>query len=154
MALFILFRLGSDPYAIDASQVVRVIPLAKLKEFLQAPPGIAGLLDLHGAPVPVVDLSLCATGIPCRQRLTTRIILVNYSSPVGERLLGIMAEGACRAEKLDPERFVSPGIDPGEARFLGPVLERDGELIQRIEVANLLTPEVAARLYTQENKHE
>jgi chemotaxis-related protein WspB len=154
MALFILFRLGGDPYAIEASQVVRVIPLASLKEFPQAPPGIAGLLDLHGSPVPVVDLSLCATGVPCRQRLTTRVMLVTYAAPAGNRLLGIMAEGVCRTERLDPEKFVSPCIDPGEARYLGPVLERDGELIQRIEPASLLTPQVAARLFPEESGHD
>ena len=154
MALFILFRLGGDPYAIEASQVVRVLPLASLKEFPQAPPGIAGLLDLHGAPVPVVDLSLCATGVPCRQRLTTRVMLVRYAAPVGERLLGIMAEGVCRTERFDPEQFVTSGIDPGEARYLGPVLERDGELIQLIKPARLLTLEVTARLFPGKNNHE
>lgn len=154
MALFILFRLGTDPYAIDAARVVRVVPLATLKEFPLAPPGIAGVLDLHGAPVPVVDLSLCATGTPCRQRLTTRVMIVPFAAPAGERLFGIMAEGICRTERLDPAQFVSPGIDPGDARYLGPVLERDGELIQLIRPERLLTPEVAARLFTEEPGHE
>ena len=154
MALFLLFRLGNDPYAIEASRVVRVLPLAGLKEFPHAPFGIVGLLDLHGAPVPVVDLSLCATGNPCRQRLTTRIMLVSYAAPVGQRLLGIMAEGVCRTERLDPAQFVSPGIDPGEARYLGPVLERYGDLIQWIDPANLFAPEVADRLFPGEECHE
>ena len=154
MTLFILFRMGCDTYAIEARQVVRVVPLASLKEFPLTPPGIVGLLDFHGSPVPIVDLGLCATGTPCRRLLTTRVMLVTYAAPAGERLLGIMAEGVCRSVRFDPKRFVNPGIDPGEARYLGPVLERDGELIQRIEVASLLTPEVVARLFPEENGHE
>ena len=55
--LFLLFQIGKDRYALEASRVVEVVPLLALKELPQAPKGVAGLFNYRGALVPAVDLS-------------------------------------------------------------------------------------------------
>jgi chemotaxis-related protein WspB len=49
--LFLVFKLGTDRYAIEAAQVVEVLPLVGAKHIPGAPAGVAGILDYHGALV-------------------------------------------------------------------------------------------------------
>ena len=93
--LFLLFQLGQDRYALDAGQVTEVLPLVEIKQVPQAPPGVAGVFDFRGAPVPVIDLSQLALGRPAQRRLSTRLIVVHHRDEGGEqRLLGLIAEMA------------------------------------------------------------
>ena len=91
--LFLVFQLGTDRYAIEAAQVVEVLPLVKSKHIPHAPLGVAGIFDYHGAPVPLIDLAELALGKASRQWMSTRIILVNYRENSGKtHLLGFLAE--------------------------------------------------------------
>src|SRR5438477_12642713 len=93
--LFLLFLLGKDRYALDASRVVEVAPLLALKRLPQAPKGVAGIFNYRGRPVPAVDLCEMATGAPAGERLSTRIMIVNYRHENGsEPLAGLIAENA------------------------------------------------------------
>ena len=42
-----------------------------------APSFLAGLLGFRGKVIPVIDLGLLLSSVPCRDCLSTRIILVN-----------------------------------------------------------------------------
>ena len=66
--LFLMFRVGSDRYALDASRVVEVLPLVGLTKVLRAPAGVAGTLNYHGEFVPVVDVSTVIMGRPAPPR--------------------------------------------------------------------------------------
>src|SRR5258705_7379594 len=93
--LFLVFELGKDRYAIEASRVVEVLHQVNLKQVPRAPGGVAGVLDYHGAPVPLIDLSELALGRPSRKWMSTRIILVEYRGTSGEtHVLGLLAEQA------------------------------------------------------------
>src|ERR1700760_3978795 len=93
--LFILFQIGQDRYALPASNIIEVLPLVNLKRVPCAPVGVAGILNYHGFPVPVIDLNEMMLGEPARRRLGTRIILVMYSRESEHpRSLGLIAESA------------------------------------------------------------
>src|SRR5689334_16624749 len=93
--LFLLFQLGNDRYVLEAARVVEVAPLLSLKRLPQAPTGVAGIFNYRGRPVPAVDLCEVATGRPAAERLSTRIIIVNYrAEDQTEHLLGLIAENA------------------------------------------------------------
>jgi len=63
--LFLLFQLGTERYALDAGQVVAVLPRLGVKEIPHAPPAVAGLCHYRGSPAPVIDLGQLALGRPC-----------------------------------------------------------------------------------------
>src|ERR1700691_5928842 len=93
--LFLVFQLGTDRYAIDAADVVEVLPLVQSKLIPHTPPGVAGIFDYHGVPVPLIDLAELALGKPSHRWMSTRIILINYRQKSGEaQLLGFLAEHA------------------------------------------------------------
>src|SRR5580692_2688337 len=81
--LFLLFQLGHDRYALEASRVLEVLPLLELKKLPGAPRGVAGIFNYRGRPVPAVDLSEMTLGRPASERLSTRIIVVNYPDETG-----------------------------------------------------------------------
>lgn len=148
--LFLLFQLGQDGYALDANQVVEVLPLVAIKELPQPPPGVVGMFNCHGTPVPVVDLSLLSLGRPSERRLSTRIVLVNHTGVDGAKhLLGLIAEKATETLRRDPGDFVASGVTSGRAAYLGPVVVEKRGLIQWIEVNKLLPAETQEALFRQ-----
>jgi chemotaxis-related protein WspB len=146
--LFLLFQLGTDRYAIEAGRVREVLPLVNLKQLPNAPPGIAGVMDYHAEPVPIIDLSQLALGVPARHLMSTRIILVNYQREPGDtRPLGLIAEGATETLRCGEQEFVDPGISVTSSLYLGPVAVVAGSIIQRIEVEALLSPFVQSGFF-------
>ena len=148
--LFILFQLGSERYALDASQVIAVLPRLDMKAIPHAPPAVAGLCNFRGAPVPVIDLSELALGRPSANRLSTRIVLVHLPDPAGQsHLLGLLAERATETLRRDPADFVPAGVSVDAASYLGPVTADARGLIQRIEVQRLLPGSLRALLFSE-----
>jgi chemotaxis-related protein WspB len=148
--LFILFQLGRDCYALDAAQVVEVLPLVRMKKIPRAPAGVAGVFTYRGAPVPVLDLSELALGRPAHARLSTRLLLVHFPDATGtKRLLGLIAEKATETLRREPGDFVAAGVRSDGAPYLGPVAHDPRGLIQWIEVDKLLPAPVRAALFEQ-----
>ena len=149
--LFLLFRLGKDRYAIEAKQVVEVLPLLAAKQIPQAPPAVRGAFDFRGTPVPLIDLTQLALGHAVREHLSTRIVLVRHpDGRGGQRLLGLLAEHVTETMRRDPADFREAGVDVPDARWLGPVASHDDGLVQWVQVGQLLTPALCELLFPPE----
>lgn len=137
--LFVLFQLGNDRYALEASQVVEVIPLVALKKLPQSPKGIAGFFVYRGQPVPAVDLGELLLGKPARERLSTRIIVVNHADAPGAAprmvsgRLGLIAERATTTMKSETKAFKELGVPLAATPCLGPVLTDEKGVIQLVQ---------------------
>jgi chemotaxis-related protein WspB len=139
--LYLLVRLANDAYAIESGSVRRIVPFARLKPLPCDLPEVAGVLNFHGAAVPVLDLTLLLTGVPSREQIATRIVLADVELPgAPPRLLGLLVEGATSVARFDD--FQPAGIRPDGRPWLGPVAEHDHFFVQRIEIGSLLPPAV------------
>ena len=148
--LFLLFHLEKDRYALDAAQVVEVLPVVDFKGIPRAGRGVAGAFLYRGTPVPLLDLCELALGKPSRMLMSTRIFLVNYEEPGGEtHLLGLLAEQATDTIRRDPADFTEPGVAVDTAPYLGPVTMDARGMIQRIEINQLLPAETRDQLFRQ-----
>lgn len=148
---FLLFSLGRDRYGLDTRRVQRVLPQLDLKKIPQAPDWVAGLMNFHGRPVPVIDLAMLAGGTPGRTHFDTRIILVDYCSASGNvHPLGLLAEQASDIRRFTPEDFLPPGVDTDGAPYLGRVTAGGGEIVQLVDVDKLLPAHVQAMLFPVE----
>lgn len=146
--LFLLFQLGRGYYALPASEVVEVLPWVGLQEMPLSPRGVAGVFNYRGTPVPAIDLSELTLGRPALRRLSTRIILVNYSGENGAvHLLGLIAEKATETLRRNRQDFVASGITNEEAPYLGPVTADPRGFIQWIKVDQLLPATVRDALF-------
>jgi len=146
--LFLLFQIGPDRYALEASRVVEVIPMLGLKKIPQAPRGVAGMFNYRGEVVPALDLSEMTTGHAAAERLSTRILVVRSSvEGRGARLLGLIAERATTTLRKEPSDFVDPGLTPDSTAYLGPVLLDDQGVIQWIQEQKLLPENLQQLLF-------
>jgi chemotaxis-related protein WspB len=149
--LFLVFQLGTDRYAIEAAQVVEVLPLVRPKHIPRAPAGVSGVFDYHGAPVPLIDLAELALGKSSRKWMSTRIILVNYFDKSGNKhLVGLLAEHAMETMRRPEEDFKDSGVMVAEGPYLGPVITEAAGIIQRIGVQNLLSESVGNCLFREQ----
>src|SRR5260370_4150414 len=146
--LFLLFQLGKDRYALGASRVVEVAPLLALKRLPQAPKGVAGICNYRSWPVHAVYLCEMATGKPASERLSTRIIIINYQHENGtEHLLGLIAENATEMLRKNTKDFVDSGVTMQSAPYLGPVLMDTQGPIQWVNKRRLLTESIRDFLF-------
>ncbi|WP_420992922.1 chemotaxis protein CheW [Cupriavidus sp. 30B13] len=149
MKLFLLFRIGPDQYALDASEIEEVLPLTRLKLLPEAPPWVSGLLARRGEVVPVIDVNALATGVPAASRTSTRTVLVHYRrhADAPARLLGLRLEYATETLRCEPGEFADSGVDAAPARYLGPVRNGAQGLVQWVRIDALLPDDVHARLF-------
>ncbi|MCG5072021.1 chemotaxis protein CheW [Paraburkholderia tagetis] len=174
--LFLVFELDGERYALDAREIVRVLPLQPVRAFAGTPPYIAGVIDHEGAPVPVVDMAMLALGRPARTLMSTRLVLVDDKAPAAcgtdavtrsatnpattaampaptasdnapPRRIALLLECATRTQTLAPDAFAEAGIATPEARWLGPVASDAHGFVQWVKVEQLLDERVRALLF-------
>jgi chemotaxis-related protein WspB len=144
----LVFHIGADRYALRLAALARVLPVAALKALPLAPSWVAGLLDLHGEPVPVIDLSRLAGVEPEQIWFDTRIVLADYRLADGAlATVGLLAEHVIGVDDVAPDALRESGV--AGAHFLGQVASGAHGMLQLIEIDQLLTPEVRALLFPQ-----
>ncbi|WP_416771976.1 chemotaxis protein CheW [Pseudomonas sp. RHF3.3-3] len=149
--LFLVFRIGSERYALQAVEIAEVLPRLQLKAIAHAPDWVAGVFAHRGSMVPVIDVSAMTFGQPAVARTSTRLVLVHYrpEPDAASALLGLILEQATDTLRCNPNDFQPYGLDNRQAPYLGPVREDGQGLVQRIRVNELLRPEVHALLFPE-----
>jgi chemotaxis-related protein WspB len=140
----LVFSIGADRYGLPLRSVTRVLPAMALKQIPQAPDFVAGLMDLHGQPVPVLDISRLAGIARDQLWLDSRIVLIDYvddCAASGHHALGLLVEQVIGIETIADASLADAGIDG--APFLGQV----SASMQLVEVNELLAPDVRALLF-------
>jgi chemotaxis-related protein WspB len=148
--LFLLFQLGTDRYALDARQVIEALPLVALKQIPHAPPGVAGLFNYRGTPVPAIDLNELMAQRPAAPRFSTRLVLVRHAGADGrDHVLGLIAEQVKETVRRDAADFVDDGVTTASAPYLGPVATDAAGLLQWVQVDKLLPKSLQELLFQE-----
>jgi len=148
--LSLMFQLDEDRYALDAAQIVEVLPLVTVKKTPRAPHGLAGYFNYRGGPVPLVDLAELMLGRPTRAHLSSRIILTSMSKKCElPQLIGLLAENVTEIIRREPSDLISSGIGRDGVSYLGPILTFAGDFVQCIQVDMLLPKELLELLTGQ-----
>ena len=148
----VVLSVDTGRYALPIADLIEILPLMALKQVPLTPEWVAGLMNYRSDPVVVVDISLLMTGKPCRELLTTRILLASVRRRDGTRkALGLMVEGVTETMKIMPENLRSADIRNENAPYLGLLALHDGEMLQIIHADNVLTEE-SRMLLELENK--
>jgi chemotaxis-related protein WspB len=146
MPLFLQIRTGTQGYLLEARYITRVLPLMRIRSIPLAVEGVSGIINYQGSPVPVLDLCEILLQRPAVRHVSTRLILLSVVNfPVAERLrthgvVALLAEGVSGVIRLAPGDFVA-SVGNGSGSCLGPVTNVGGCLLQKIELAALLSAE-------------
>ena len=142
----LVFHIGAGRYGLRLAGLNRVLPALALKTLPLTPAYVAGLLDLHGAPVPVIDLAQASGLAPSAPRFDTRIVVADYAAGDGSvRALGLLVERVQGVQEVDPALLADSGVRG--APFLGQVASGAGGMLQLVEVEHLLPAAVRALLF-------
>ena len=158
--LILTFTAGANRYAVDVGRIVELVPRVELRKVPHAPACLAGLLGYRGKIVPVIDLGILLDANPCRDRLSTRIILVDDSArrhdPAAQApgashddhgstgappeqdhsssLLGMIAEGVSDLTYTQPDQTAAVSVYLPHAPYLGSLIQTDQGIVQLIVV--------------------
>jgi chemotaxis-related protein WspB len=145
----LVFHIGHDRYGLPLRVVRRVLPLLELKALPLAPDSVAGLMNLYGDTVPVIDLARMGGGAPARQHFDTRIVLVDYAAPEGAtHALALLAERVQGVQDVADAGLQPAGVKA--APFLGEVAGDAEGIVQIVELEQLLPAELRALLFQPE----
>ncbi len=156
--LLLTLQAAGSRYAIDVARVVEVVPRINLRHLPHAPISLSGVFDYRGTVVPVVDLGILLGSESCRDRLSTRIVLVNShpsgaeqastalpaagnaaaAAPQRRWLLGLVAEQVSDVSSITPEQVISAAMQLPVTPYLGAIVEIGQEMVQLIQVDQIL----------------
>jgi purine-binding chemotaxis protein CheW len=132
----VLFRLGSLACAAAASTVREVIPAGQPTRIPGALGSVAGLLNLRGALLTVVDGRL-ALGLTGMQAMPESVLVITQES----RALGLAVDEVLDLVDVPTEDLAQgeslPGVDP---RLVHAVGRHEGRVFAVLDVGALLTP--------------
>lgn len=135
--LVLLFELDGERYAIDARQVVEVLPILQTRPVPNAPAAVHGVFDFRGTPVPVVDVSNLVLSRPTRRRLSSRMVLVRDGEGNDARLVGLLMERATETARRAREDFGPPPVPGERAPYIAGVATDPNGMLRLIDVNRL-----------------
>jgi len=148
--LFVLFTLGEGRYALDASEVVEILPRVDVRSVLRSPPAVLGVFSYRGTFVPAIDLSELVLGRAARARLSTRLIIVRYPSrDQPSHLVGLVVERVTETMRCDAIQFQPSGIANSEENYNGPIASGPRGFVQQIALRKLLPASLSDALFRE-----
>ena len=89
---YLTFSLGGEEYAIDILHIREILEYTRLTPVPMMPSFIAGVLNLRGAVVPVVDLSVRFGGRRSEVGKRTSIVIVEQELEEGLMAVGVIVD--------------------------------------------------------------
>lgn len=103
-ALHLMFRVGTASYVVPASEVLHLESYETATHVPGAPDYVAGLVQVRGRLVPVVDLRV-RFGLPAIDATIDRRVVVVQ---LGTRVAGLLVDSAREVLKIDKAAFEKP----------------------------------------------
>lgn len=130
----LLFYVGENCYAINCSNILRIVPKVNLKHIPYKVNYIAGILNLRGKAVPVIDFCQLIEQREAKFLLNSRIILVQDPRPKSEQVLGILGEKVDKIVDLRPEQFRQPEFSLPYFPYLDKIYSDNKGIVQYINI--------------------
>jgi chemotaxis-related protein WspB len=144
--LLIMCRANMNRYAIDSRHVSEVLPRVFLHPLAHSAPWLAGLLLHRAAATPVMDLVQLTADRPCANRLSSRIVLLQFELRGIVRRVGILAEQVGLREFSDAARQ-SEDETSGQTALGSLVLDDQG-VFELVDIPRLISEDREAVLFS------
>lgn len=137
--LHVVFRVHETEYVLSGDDVLHMESFEAATPVPGAPPWVAGLLQIRGRVVPVVDLRARFGLPPAQPGLGTRVLVVRS----GDRIAGLVVDSARDVMELDPDGFAAPPAVLARSRdgYIEAVARAGNRLLMRLDVARVLGEE-------------
>lgn len=130
---WLAFRLEGGEYALDIRDVIEVLSMVALAPMPQTQPWLAGMLNLRGHVMPVIDLRRRLGLAPRPYDLDTPIIVVRQA----DRPVGLIVDEATEVLTLPAQALTSPDALAGREHPISAVARLDDRLIMLLDLERI-----------------
>jgi len=138
---YLMFSLYGSTYAADSAAVREILWLPELTPIEEAPPWIAGVFNLRGKIIPVMDLSIRFGHEPRPLNVNDAVIVIERDNAT----MGVMVNEALRVEDIERSMIDGPIEYPGLEKRSHHLIEGEaktgGEIVMILDLAKLLRHE-------------
>jgi len=152
---YLTFKLGNEIFATDVAKVREVLDLTTITAIPRTPDFMAGVINLRGSVVPVVDLRLCfemskteSTRNTC---IVVEVLLDNEST-----VIGALADSVEEVIDLEPDQ-IEPAPRIGtqiRTDFIKGMGKRDTQFIMILDIDRVFSAEELAVVRGQESNKQ
>jgi purine-binding chemotaxis protein CheW len=141
MSLHVTFRVGTASYAVPAAQVLHLESYETATHVPGAPSYVAGLVQVRGRLVPVVDLRARFGLPPVEHSLDHRVVVVQ----IGTRVAGLLVDSAREVVQIDEASYEKPPelIEEQASGFVRGVATVMQRLFLLVDVPRIIGEEVS-----------
>ena len=141
MSLHLTFRVGTASYAVPADQVLHLESYEMATHVPGAPSYVAGLVQVRGRLVPVVDLRARFGLPPVEHSLDHRVVVVQ----IGTRIAGLLVDSAREVVQIDEASYEKPPelIEEQASGFVRGVATVMQRLFLLVDVPRIIGEEVS-----------
>ena len=139
MSLHVVFRVADAHYTVPASEVLRMESYAGATKVPGAAPHVAGIVQIRGMVVPVVDLRARFALPPSEPTIDSRVVVLQ----VRERVVGLLVDAAREVVAVADDAFQPPPdvVADQSARFVKSVVSAGGRLLMLIDSEKVIGEE-------------
>lgn len=137
--LHVLFVVDGTTFALPASMVLQMETFTGATLVPGAPPWVAGIVQLRGRVIPVVDLRARFGLAPAERTIDTRVVVGEHEG----RTVALVADAAREVTRIAPSRLKPPPrlVDLGARGFVHAVAQLGERTIMVLDFAKVIGEE-------------
>lgn len=153
---YLSFKLDSEVYAIDVSQVREILEFIKITKIPKTPKFMRGVINLRGSVVPVIDLRVKFLMSETQKTVDTCIVVIDIVSEEDTLVLGVLADSVSEVFELDPEYIEdAPQIGLGlDAEFIKGIGKYNDQFIMILDIDKIFTQTELSAVISKKVKEE
>src|SRR5579883_452744 len=142
------FKLGSEEYGVDISQVQEIIRMVEITHVPRAPRFMEGVINLRGQLIPIIDLRTRFSMPRADHTKSTRIVVTE----IGSKRVGIVVDSVSEVlnipiEQVEDAPDMIAGVGTEYIQGVGKVSDR---LVILLDLTMVVTADEKAQLETAE----
>ncbi len=140
-SLYVICKVGDSEYAVPADNVFQMEAYSGATPVPGAPTYVAGLIQVRGQIIPVLDLRVRFGLESLKPTLDSRVVVMIF----GERLVGILVDSAREVQNISAEQFKTP---PGvvavqSAGYIKSVAQLKNRIIMLLDSEKVIGKEIS-----------
>jgi len=140
---YLTFKLGHEIFATDVAKVREVLDFTTITEIPRTPDFMAGVINLRGSVVPVVDMRLCLDMSKTERTTNTCIVVLEVLLENEPVVIGALADSVEEVIDLEPEQIrPAPRIGTQiRTDFIKGMGKREAQFIMILDIDRVFSAE-------------
>jgi purine-binding chemotaxis protein CheW len=146
---YLTFNLGSELFALPIEHIREIIECSNITAIPLMPEFLRGVINLRGAVVPVLDLSVRFSRISTEIGKRTCVILLEVDDPEAElQTLGVLVDSVSAVMDIDVDQIEPRPTFGANLRtdFIEGILKSDGRMVIILDVRQVVSLDELATL--------